>query len=78
MELEEKKSNGALIGSIIIIIILIIGGVYIWQTNVQKAIEANKVQSGPVTPADADDLDMLEKDIDEIDSTIDIDVNGIN
>lgn len=35
----EQKSNGALIGLIIIVVILIIGGAYIWKTNVKKEPE---------------------------------------
>ena len=48
MEQEEiKKSNGAFIGSIIIIIILIIGGIYIWQAEIKKALENKKLQTPP-------------------------------
>lgn len=32
----EKKSNGALFGSIVIIIILIVGGIYIFYTKLQE------------------------------------------
>lgn len=32
----EKKSNGALFGSIVIIIILIIGGIYLFITKMQE------------------------------------------
>ncbi len=78
MEPEEKKSNGALIGSIIIIIILIIGGVYIWQTKIQKAIEATKVQSESVTPLDDSDLSDLEQDISGTDTNVDVDINSVN
>ena len=35
----EKKSNGALVGSIIIILILVIGGIYIWQSKVKNVLE---------------------------------------
>lgn len=31
----EKKSNGALVGSIIIIVILIIGGIYLWKNSME-------------------------------------------
>lgn len=34
----EKKSNGALVGSIIVIIILIIGGIYFWTTKVEDKV----------------------------------------
>lgn len=32
----EKKTNGALVGSIIIILILIIGGIYIFKAGVRE------------------------------------------
>ena len=78
MEPEEKKSNGALVGSIIIIIILIIGGIYIWQSKVQKALEEKRIQSENVTPADTDELNALEQDLNTVDTNIDVDVNSIN
>jgi len=71
----EKKSHGALIGSIIIIIILIIGGLYIWQSKVKNAIE--KKQVPPATPItiDPNELDNLEQDLGTVDTDIDADVN---
>jgi hypothetical protein len=44
----EKKSNGALIGSVIIIIILIIGGIYVWQAKV-KTMPTEGTLEGDVT-----------------------------
>lgn len=32
----EKKSNGALVGSIIVIIILVLGGIYFWMNQAEK------------------------------------------
>ena len=40
----EKKSNGALVGSIVIIIIIVIGGIYIWQSKIKSALEEKKIQ----------------------------------
>ena len=74
----EKKSNGALLGSIIIIIILIIGGIYIWQFKVQKALEEKKLQEENVVPADTNELNILEEDLNTLDTNIDIDLNTIN
>ena len=74
----EKKSNGALIGSIVIIIILIIGGIYIWQSKVKNALEQKKVQSENVIPADTIELNTLEKDLNGLDTNINVDVNSIN
>ncbi len=78
MEPEEKKSNGALIGSIIIIVILIVGGIYIWQTKVQKALEQKRMESETVTPMDANELNALEQDINSTDTNVNIDLNTIN
>jgi ABC-type Na+ efflux pump permease subunit len=74
----EKKSNGALIGSIIIIIILIIGGIYIWQSKVQKALEEKKLGEENVVPLDANELNALEQDLNTTDTNIDVDANTIN
>ncbi|PIP68798.1 hypothetical protein CO033_01500 [Candidatus Nomurabacteria bacterium CG_4_9_14_0_2_um_filter_32_10] len=75
----EKKSNGALLGSIIIIIILIVGGIYIWQSKVQKALEEkNKFESENVVPADENDLNALEEDLNTVDTNVDVDVDSIN
>jgi len=74
----EKKSNGALVGSIVIIIILIIGGIYIWQTKVQKALEEKIKTENTVVPEDTTELDALEQDLNTTDTNIDVDVNAIN
>ncbi|MES2416317.1 MAG: hypothetical protein V4504_01300 [Patescibacteria group bacterium] len=42
---QTKKSNGALIGSIIIIIILIIGGIYVFKMNIQKNKDAQEMNA---------------------------------
>ena len=74
----EKKSNGALIGSIVIIIILIAGGIYIWQSKVKSALEEkNKFESENVVPADENELNALEEDLNTIDTNVDVDVNSI-
>jgi len=36
MEESEKKSNGALFGSIVIVIILILGGIFIFYSKIQE------------------------------------------
>lgn len=73
----EKKSNGALVGSIIIIIILIIGGIYIWQSKVKSALE-EKTKLELVAPEDTNELDTLEQELKNIDADIDVDLNSIN
>lgn len=74
----EKKSNGALVGSIIIIIILIAGGIYVWQSKVQSALEQKKFQEENVVPADTSELDTLDADLNTLDTNVDVDVNSIN
>ncbi len=39
---QNKKSNGALIGSIIVIVILVVGGIYVFKMNIQKAKDIQK------------------------------------
>jgi hypothetical protein len=76
----EKKSNGAFVGVVIIILVLIIGGIYIWQSKVQKALEVKKAQEENVVPADTtqNELDALEKDLNSLDTDVSVDVNAIN
>ncbi|MCX6751358.1 MAG: hypothetical protein NT161_01140 [Candidatus Nomurabacteria bacterium] len=45
---SEKKSNGALFGSVVIIIILLIGGFFILYTKLQ---EIKKTQDANQTPS---------------------------
>ncbi len=73
----EKKSNGALIGSIIIIIILIIGGIYVWQAKIKSALE-KKAQVENIIQMQANELDALEQDLNEIDTNLDVDLDTIN
>lgn len=74
----EKKSHGALIGSIIVIIILVIGGLYIWQSNVKNT--TNKPPETP-TPIDTvsttDELNTLEQDINSTNTDVGVDVNSV-
>lgn len=69
----EKKSHGALIGSIIIIVILIIGGLYIWQSKVKNAIE-KKVPPATPTTIDPNELNALDQDLNTVDTDIDADL----
>lgn len=49
----EKKSNGALMGSIIVIVILILGGIYMWMSKaniptdqqIQEEVQTEEQQS---------------------------------
>lgn len=73
----EKKGNGAFVGSVIIIIILIIGGIYIWQSKIKNVLETKNAQQ-EIIPADTEELNTLEQDLNNINSDINVDVNTIN
>lgn len=73
----EKKSNGALIGSIIIIIILIIGGIYVWQSKMKSALE-EKARVQNIIQMNANELDALQQDLNTTDTNINVDANTIN
>lgn len=74
----NKKSNGALIGSIIIILILVIGGIYIWQSKTVKEAEMKKIQEENLMQLEANELKALEQYLNETDTEINIDLNNIN
>lgn len=73
----EKKSNGALIGSVVIIIILIIGGIYVWMSNKNTAdITDADVLTESAPTDDSAELDTLEQEIDVTDT--DVGANAID
>ena len=76
----EKKSYGALIGSIIIIIILVIGGLYVWQTKV-KEIKAKQQQAqmeaAAINAANMNELKTLEQDLNSTDVSTGVDAEAI-
>lgn len=74
----EKKPNGAVIGLIIIVVILIMGGVYIWQSQVKEVIDNKNVTPTPVSTSDTNDLDSLGKELESTDVNVDVDANSIN
>jgi len=76
----EKKSHGALIGSIIIIIILIIGGIYIWQNKAKEMrLEKEKQQLEMETTVqeDIEGLNTLEEDLNATDINLDLDIENL-
>jgi uncharacterized protein HemX len=87
---QEKKSHGALIGSIIIIIILIIGGIYVWQSQI-KTIQQKKaeekilqdqtqaeIQAQAITEEDTNDLETLDQDLNNTNTNTGVDINTLN
>lgn len=77
----EKKSHGALIGSIIIIIILIIGGLYIWQTKVKEMKlqqeQQDQLKAEALNSANMNELNSLEEDINTTDTNLDVDTKNL-
>jgi len=73
----EKKSHGALIGSIIIIIILIIGGIYVFQSRIQDMKTKEQLQIEALNELTSDELNRLEADLNMLDTNIDVDFNTI-
>lgn len=69
----QKKSNGALIGSIVVILILVLGGVYFWTVKMDKvSIDPNQQKA----------LDQQEAAIIEADTALgsiesDINTSGV-
>jgi len=81
----EKKSNGALIGSIIVILLLIMGGVYVWMTKMespevmeeQNTTETNTgSDEGAAAIKAYDELNTLEQDLNS-DTQVGVDVETI-
>lgn len=74
---KEEKTNGALLGLIVIIIILIIGGIYIWQSKI-KEMEILKAQNAAIMEEQANIIKLLEQDIKNTDTNVNVDANTIN
>ena len=70
----QKKSNGALVGSVIIIIILIVGGIYLWRNSIKQNIVPGNpnVTSTSGNPSEATNLDanINSIDLDSLDNGI--------
>ena len=76
----EKKSYGALIGSIIIIVILVIGGLYIWQTKVKEIKQKQQeveMQAAAINAANMNELKTLELDLNSTNTDLGIDAETI-
>jgi len=77
----EKKSYGALIGSIIIIVILLIGGIYIWQAKVKNAAKQKAAQEQAMIVSQnlqtSNELNGLQQDINSTDVNTGVDASQI-
>ena len=77
----EKKSHGALIGSIIIIVILLIGGIYIWQAKVKNAAKQKAAQEQAMIVSQnlqtSNELNGLQQDINSTDVNTGVDASQI-
>jgi len=73
----EKKSHGALIGSIIIIVILVIGGIYVWQQKAKNDEKIKLLQEEQNIQNSSDELDSLDQEINSTDTNIDVNVDAI-
>lgn len=73
----EKKSHGALIGSIIVIVILIIGGIYVWQSKVKEIELQKQLKAQAIDALTSDELNQLEAEFNSTDTTIEIDPTTI-
>ena len=67
----EKKGSGALVGAVIIILILLVGGIYVWK---QRAETVPAVPTEKIAPADIEELDSLEQDLNSLDAEIEANV----
>lgn len=77
----EKKSHGALIGSIIVIVILIIGGIYVWQSKVkQMKLEQKRIemQIEASNAANLNEVNTLEQELDTTDLELNLDLEELN
>jgi len=69
----EKKSSGALIGSIIIIVILVLGGIYVWRSKMDSLPEGT-LEDEVVNPSDEEELNSFEEDLNDVDTNIEASV----
>jgi len=80
---QEKKSYGALIGSVIIIVILVLGGIYFWMSKqntemqIQETPTLNEESSNlnAEDEATASELSSLEAELEQgssLDTSLDV------
>ncbi len=75
---QDKKSHGALIGSIIIVIILIIGGIYTWQQKVKNDLKLKELQEiQKIQMLQYQEISSLEEEIENLSQNIEVDLEEI-
>jgi len=74
---SEKKSHGALIGSIIIIVILVIGGIYVWQQKTQNEKKIKLLQQEQTMQNSSNELNNLDQEVNSTDSNVDVNVDAV-
>ncbi len=72
----DTKSNGTIVGIIIIIVILVIGGIYTWQYKAKNLLQEKASQQNTIQN-DASNLDVLNKDLTNTNTNLNVDVNKI-
>ena len=80
----EKKSHGALIGSLIIVLILVIGGIYVFQNKMKTIKEnnlaqekANLEQQKAISANETGEINNLDNEINTTDSSTGVDASKI-
>lgn len=76
---KNKKTNGALIGSIIVILILVIGGFYMWTSSIEQN-QANREKTIEQIKAAIIEADNALKGVEEgigINEVVDVDFETI-
>ncbi len=68
---NNKKSNGAVIGSIIIVLIIIVGGVYMYsKARMEKKLQMEQDQAARDSVTDSLSIQSNSDDLDSIDADL--------
>ena len=77
---SDTKPNGAFVGLVIIVIILVIGGIYFWQTKIKRALDQQQrdaVAAQAINSTDVTDLENLNTETNNLDTTTGVDINTL-
>lgn len=67
----EKKSYGALIGSVVIIVLLVLGALYFWTTKTQAPTNTDDMEYA--NDQTTQELNQLELDLNAADTDLQVD-----